>query len=402
MNPTHKTTPNSEELAERCALLEEKNRDLIARVRVLSEENRSSETLIRALLENTPFGIVMFDSKQRVMQINKAAEELLQVQRVNVIGKTCETVFNCFAEHDHHCPVLHQGITLDRIETNYHSDISHCDRHLLRSVVKLENNNEPVLVEAFVDISSIKQAQLEIENANQTKDVFLAKVSHELRTPLNIILGFTGLLKDSTAIEAGTDNALYLNNILRSSKKMLRMVDEVLDITRITAHRIKLDEYLLEIPGVIQQVCQEISEQCEEHGNTITINCAADARRIYADPMRLQQILYHLLDNACKYTQQGEITVTVERGVAAGNGQIAFAIKDTGEGMSAEQQSRVFTEFEQADSGHTRRYNGAGLGLTLCKQICSLMGGEITVSSELGVGSEFILRLPDKLTTETQ
>ena len=400
MNQKQKATPSNEELAERCALLEEKNRDLVARVRVLSEENRSSDTLIRALLENTPFGIVMFDNKQRVMQINRAAEELLQVQRVNVIGKTCESVFSCFVEHNHTCPVLHQGKTLDRIETSCRSVLCSCDRHLLRSVVRLENNNEPVLVEAFVDISSIKQAQLEIENANQTKDIFLAKVSHELRTPLNIILGFTGLLKDSDAIDAGTDNALYLNNIFRSSKKMLRMVDEVLDITRITAHRVKLDEYLLEIPGVLQQVCQEVAEQCEEHGNTITIHCAANARRIYADPVRLQQLLYHLLDNACKYTQQGEITINVERRASTGGERLAFVIKDTGEGMSAEQQSRVFTEFEQADTGHTRRHNGAGLGLTLCKEISKLMGGEIKVSSELGVGSEFILLLPDKLTAQ--
>lgn len=396
MNSKQKDEQSREELAERCALLEEKNHDLIARIRVLSEENRSNESLLRVLLENTPFGIVMFDSQRRVLQINKAAENILDVQRVGIIGKSCEAIFNCFADNHHACPVLHENKTLDRVETDCHSDICHCDKHLLRSVVKVIDNNETVLVEAFVDISQIKQAQLEIENASQTKDNFLSKVSHELRTPLNAILGFTELLQDSLSEQADQDNVLYLDNILRASKNLLRMVDGILDITRITAHRLKLDEYLLEIPGLLQQVCKDVVPQCEEHENSISVTCADDAQYLYADPYRLHQILYHLLDNACKFTRRGEIVLSVYKQDMAGTEGIAFKVKDSGQGMDVEQQARIFSEFEQADSGITRRHGGAGLGLTLCKGISLLMGGKIRVRSEPGVGSEFVLVLPDK------
>jgi len=396
MKQTNKNKQESGELAERCTLLEEKNRDLVARVRTLSEENRSSEALIRTLLENTPFGILMIDEKQRVIQLNKAAEELLQIQRVNIIGKTCNTIFDCFVDNHKRCPVLHENQLLDRVETDCRSDVCDCDRHLLRSVVRIDNNNESILIEAFVDISPIKQAQLEIENANQTKDNFLSKISHELRTPLNVILGFSELLKDSLAVDPESDNSLYLHNILRSSNKLLRMVDELLDITRLTANRLKLDEYLMEIPAVLHQVCHEVQEQCDENKNKITVNCADNCRYIYADPGRLKQILYHLLDNACKFTHKGEITISVYRQTRAGAEWFVFAIKDMGEGMTAEQQARIFTEFAQADEGHTRRHGGAGLGLTLCKEISALMGGEISVTSTPGSGSEFILLLPDK------
>lgn len=394
----HKPQTNTlhDDLLEHCALLEEKNRDLIARVRVLTEENRSNESLLRVLLENTPFGMVMFDSKQRVIQINRAAETLLNVQRVAVIGKSCDSIFNCYIDNNHSCPVLQGHKTLEQVETRCRSDVCHCDKQLLRSVVKIQDKEETVLVEAFVDISKIKQAQLEIENANQTKDNFLSKVSHELRTPLNAILGFTELLQDSLSEDTDADNALYLNNIFSSSKRLLRMVDEVLDITRITAHRLKLDEYQVEIPALLQQVCQDIEEQCVVHENSLNINCADDVQYIYADPYRLHQLLYHLLDNACKFTQNGEVTLSAHKDVLAGVDGIAFVVKDTGEGMSVEQQARIFNEFEQADAGHTRRHNGAGLGLTLCKEISKLMGGEIKVKSEPGTGSEFLLFLPNK------
>ena len=385
-----------EDLASKCDLLEEKNRELVARIRVLSEQNRHNESLLHILLENTPFGMVMFDDKQRVLQINKAGETLLGIQRVNIIGKSCEVVFNCFADNRQRCPVLHDNKILDRVETDCRSTLCDCDRHLLRSVVRIDDQNETMLVEAFVDISPIKQAQREIENANQTKDNFLAKVSHELRTPLNAILGFSDLLRDSISAETDPDNSLYLDNIFRSSKNLLRMVDEVLDITRITAHRLTLDEYEVEVSGVLQQVCMDLAEQCEEQHNTLTVSCSDEILNIYTDPFRLHQILYHLLDNACKFTRQGEIDMRIYKDTYDGVEGIAFVVRDTGEGMSAEQQARVFTEFEQADTGSTRQHNGAGLGLTLCKKMTELMGGEIKVKSELGMGSEFTLWLPDK------
>lgn len=390
---------SNEELARRCALLEEKNRELIARVLSLSEENRSNDALIRVLLENTPFGILLFDDKRRVIQINKAAENLLKIERVNIIGKSCEFIFNCFS-HNQSCPVLDDNQSLDRLETDCRSDMCQCNSYLLRSAVKIETNNGTVLVEAFVDITPIKQAQLEIENANKTKDNFLSKVSHELRTPLNAIVGFAELLQDSFKDRPDQDESIYLGNILSSSKTLLRMVDEVLDITRLTANRLKLDEYEIDIAGLVQQLGNELSERCLAQQNKLHIQCAEDIGILVVDPVRLHQILFHLLDNACKFTHQGDIHLTVSRKCNDEADWITFSIKDTGEGMDEETLVRIFHEFEQADDGHTRRHGGAGLGLTLCKAISTLMGGEIQVSSKLGTGSEFVLLLPLKETID--
>lgn len=395
MNRTKKQAQSRDELVEYSAQLEEKNRDLVARIRTLSEENRANESLLRVLLEFTPFGIVLFDDKRRVIQINKAAENILQIERVNIIGKSCDAIFNCYADRQL-CPVLDENTSLDRIETDCRTDMCQCNRHLLRSVVKIDNLDETVLVEAFVDISPIKQAQLEIENANQTKDNFLAKVSHELRTPLNAIIGFTELLQDSFVGKAEQAEPQYLKNIDRASKSLLRMVDEILDITRITAKRLTLDEYPVDINALLKQLRNEFAEQCEEQQNSFFIECAEDTNILQADPNRLHQVLFHLIDNACKFTQKGEVKLRVIKKSLNGADWFAFYVKDNGIGMSTEQLARIFNEFEQVDVGNTRRHSGAGLGLTLCSRISALMGGEIQVTSELGVGTEAVLLLPIK------
>ena len=383
-------------LLERCALLEEKNSELIARIRILSEENRANDSLLRVLLENTPFGIVIFDEKRRVVQVNKAAERHLDMSRVNVIGASCDKIFNCYIQNSHSCPILDENKTLDRVETNCKTELCSCESFLLRSVVAISDNNEKVLVEAFIDITPIKQAQLEIENANLTKDNFLSKISHELRTPLNVILGFTELLQDALSHEVDHEHQLYLNNIHHASKRLLRMVEEILDITRITARRLKLDEYPVDIPELLKRVLQDVEEQSHDNENQLYVDCAKDIQYLLTDAGRLHQVLFHLLDNACKFTRQGEIHVNVNRGRLADDSCITFTVRDTGTGMSEEQQARIFASFEQADTGNTRRYNGAGLGLTLCREISVLMGGELKLISQPGEGSEFILSVPEK------
>ncbi|MDH5446172.1 MAG: PAS domain-containing sensor histidine kinase [Gammaproteobacteria bacterium] len=393
MQNSEKTAPSYDELLQHNALLEEKLSDLKKRIRQLSEENRQSESLVRVLLENTPFGILMFDNKHRVIQINKAAENLLGVQRVGIIGKSCEAIFNCYA-FNNACPVLDENKTVDRVETDCDTKLCHCEQYLLRSVVKIDNAQETVLVEAFVDISPIKQAQIEIENANKTKDNFLAKVSHELRTPLNSIIGFTELLEDLFKPQDDGEESQYVKNIHRSGKTLLRMVDEILDITRITANKLVLDEYPVDIPGLLKQLSREFEDRCDEQNNTLQIICPDEISPLLTDPKRLHQVLDHLLDNACKFTRNGEIAINIDYAVVNDKDWIKFLIKDTGEGMSDEQLTRIFDEFEQVHVGHTRRHGGAGLGLTLCSRVSELMGGELTLRSKPEIGTEACLLLP--------
>lgn len=386
-------TDNQQQLSElhkQNALLEEKNRELIARIRVLSDENRSHEALIRALLESTPFGIVMFDAEHRLVQLNKAAESILGIERVSAIGISCKQVFGCMASYNEQCPVPGQLDVLDRVETCGCGISS--EKTLLRSVVQIKSANEPVLVEAFVDISEIKRAQLEIENTNRLKDSFLSRISHELRTPLNSILGFAELLSDNCTGDEKSEERLYLNTIYNSGRDLLRMVDEILDITRISANRIKLDEYEVDVELLIQSVINKVKSEFPGKENEIVIN-PLQVKTIIVDQYRLHQVLYHLVHNAFKYTSGGKISISVDRKA----GKIQFSIEDTGMGMSAEHIKRIFHEFEQVDVSYTRQHSGAGLGLSLCHHIMRLMGGELNVRSEPGKGSTFDLSLPDKL-----
>ncbi|MDH5179344.1 MAG: ATP-binding protein [Gammaproteobacteria bacterium] len=378
-------------LQQHIAMLEEKNGDLIARIRELSDENRAYEALTRALLDKTPFGIAIFDTNQRLVQLNHSAESILGLQRVTAIGRSCQRIFNCLIEHENQCPIPGRHDTLDRVETN--CSVNGCtDKTLLRSVVQIPSRDENVLVEAFIDISEIKLAQQEIENTNRIKDGFLSRISHELRTPLNSILGFAELLRESALQKQmeGADEVLFLESILRSGKELLRMVDEILDITRITAKRMTLDEYETDIASVLQSVIRKVELELSDNGNRVSFKCQGITTMLI-DPFRLHQVLYHLVHNACKYTMQGDVNINVK----GDDNMVLFGISDTGPGIDPAHVQRIFQEFEQADTGNTRQFNGAGLGLSLCYQICRLMDGEISVESQPGKGSLFKLKLPN-------
>ena len=386
--------PQPLDLAHQLALLEEKNRDLVARIRELSLENRHQSALIQTLLENTPFGVVLINSQQQVFQINKAAESILALDRVRIIGHSCQELFDCYARHNG-CPVVMQDKILDRVETACLCPGRECDTEtLLRSVTCSESAEGKILIEAFVDISDIKRAQEGIEIANQYRDNFLAKISHELRTPLNSILGFTEIISDDLDSGSLENTQQYLAHVKTAGQDLLHMVDAILDYTRISANQLCLDPVDFDLPALLRQIMAEIQPACDKNGNQITFDCAADIITIHSDPFRLSQMLKQMLGNACKFTRQGEVKLRVEKKHHAGRQGVCFSIEDTGQGMNEEQLGRVFHEFEQADNTATRSHGGAGLGLTLSQKMARLMGGDITATSQLGVGSIFVLWLP--------
>ena len=243
------------------------------------------------------------------------------------------------------------------------------------------------------ELSRAKEAA---EAASRAKSQFLANMSHELRTPLNAIIGYSEMLHEEAEDDSETKEDL--ERIHGASKHLLALINDVLDLAKVDAGRMELllEEFPAEQP--LQQALIDIRPQAEANGNTVQLQIADDAGTIRADSLKIRQALTNLLSNAAKFTKSGAIAVTVER-----EGEwILYRVADTGIGMSPEQQAKLFQPFTQADSSTTRQYGGTGLGLVITRRFCHLMGGEVTMKSELGQGTTFTMRLPVEMQEVTR
>ncbi len=240
----------------------------------------------------------------------------------------------------------------------------------------------------------VEEARAAAEHANQAKSSFLANMSHELRTPMNAIIGYTEMLTED-AEDLGQDDFIPdLQKILAAGKHLLALINDVLDLSKIEAGKMTLFLEEVEVESLIDDVTTTIQPLVDKNSNRLIVDLDPRARTLRADETKVRQTLFNLLSNASKFTDKGTITLEVRRLARAGTDWLAFKVADTGIGMSAEQMARVFEEFTQADSSTTRKFGGTGLGLTISKKFCQLMGGDIAVESEEGHGTTFTVGLP--------
>ena len=219
-------------------------------------------------------------------------------------------------------------------------------------------------------------------------------MSHELRTPLNAIIGLTEMMV-TNAPRFGTEKALEpLRRVHRAGTHLLGLINQVLDLSKIEAGKLELNPESVSIAPLVDEVIGTARQLAEQNGNRLTVDCPADLAPLTADPMRLRQILLNLLSNACKFTKNGEVSLTVKRRLKDGNGIVEMAVRDTGIGLTPEQQAKLFQEFTQAESTTERRFGGTGLGLAISRKLARMMGGDVTVTSEPGKGSVFTVQLP--------
>jgi signal transduction histidine kinase/CheY-like chemotaxis protein len=237
-----------------------------------------------------------------------------------------------------------------------------------------------------------KGRQLEI--ASQHKSQFLANMSHELRTPLNAIIGLTEMMTEHSA-RFGTEKALEpLRRVLRAGRHLLTLINDILDLSKIEAGKLELNIESVSIAPMIEEVAGTSRTLAEQNGNRLVVDCPADIGALQADPVRLRQTLLNLLSNACKFTKQGQVRLAATKVKDAGAIWFDFSVSDSGIGMTPEQMAKLFQEFTQADSTTSRQFGGTGLGLAITRRLCRMMGGDVTVTSELGKGSTFTIRLP--------
>jgi signal transduction histidine kinase/CheY-like chemotaxis protein len=241
--------------------------------------------------------------------------------------------------------------------------------------------------------AEIEDKSRQLALASEHKSQFLANMSHELRTPLNAIIGLTEMMHTNAA-RFGTEKAQEpLRRVHAAGTHLLGLINQVLDLSKIEAGKLELNPESVKLAPLIDEVIGTARQLAEQNKNRLTMECQENLAPITVDPMRLRQILLNLLSNACKFTKQGEVVLRVRK-VADGCNWVEFAISDTGIGMTAEQQAKLFEEFSQADSLTARRYGGTGLGLAITRKLARMMGGDVTVASEPGKGSEFTVRLP--------
>jgi len=276
--------------------------------------------------------------------------------------------------------------------------------HVLRTVVRPFTDKQIELVETFADqaviaienvrlFDEIQDKSRQLAEASERKSQFLTSMSHELRTPLNAIIGLTEMMV-SNAARFGTEKALEpLRRVNAAGTHLLSLINEVLDLSKIEAGKLELNPERVNLGRLIDEVIGTAGQLAEKNKNRLVVEAQENLGVLNADPMRLKQILLNLLSNSCKFTKEGEVALRVRK-VADGRDWVELAVADTGIGMTGEQQAKLFQDFTQADSLTARRYGGTGLGLAITRKLARMMGGDVTVASELGKGSVFTVRLP--------
>ncbi len=373
-------------------------RDATARLQAMHALH-TSERQFRLMFECVQTGLLVIDAQtHQIIEANPVACSLLGRSRDLVIGQLCHT-FVCPAQKGR-CPVTDLGQTLDHSERcALHADGREVP--ILKTVVPIEWHGRPCLLESFVDISqriaaerAMQQAKELAESANRAKSQFIANMSHELRTPLNAIIGYAEMLKEDAEARPDPQAAGDLAKILQASHHLLSLINQILDLAKIEAGKLVVSPEAIPVDSLLEAVRTTAKPLAQARGNTFSAVALPGTGAVRADPLRLKQILFNLVSNACKFTSSGIVAVSASRETGPAGPRIRFSVSDTGIGMAPDQLASLFQDFSQVDDSITRRFGGTGLGLAISRRLARLMAGDITVTSEPGRGSTFVVDLP--------
>ena len=342
-------------------------------------------------------GVVLLSKLDEVIQVNTSAKSILEIDT--------ETGSQAVVDE-----LLGSNIkvrNIDEFECEY--ILNGATKHLRLSRSPLKQNGQDIGSILFVrDITSKKHAEYEVNRINadlakarddalaasKAKSQFLANMSHELRTPLNAIIGYSEMLREEASEQGSSLLASDLKKINGAGHHLLGLINDILDLSKIEAGKISIFAERISLVALVSETIELIQPLAQKNKNEVLVAGLDSAGEILTDVIKLKQILFNLLSNACKFTENGEIKLEISRLQDGSREDIAFRIIDTGIGMSEAEVNNLFGYFSQADPSTTRQYGGTGLGLAISKRFCELMGGQVSVSSDKGVGSIFEIRLP--------
>jgi len=244
-------------------------------------------------------------------------------------------------------------------------------------------------------VNDLRNAKAVAESANKAKSLFLANMSHELRTPLNAIIGFCEIVIEDLEDAGQAQSVSDIAKVLTAGKHLLSLINEVLDFSKIEAGKLTLHIEDFDVKTLIEEVVNTVEPLIVKNDNQFVVNIDKDIDVMHADAIRVKQCLFNLLSNAAKFTKAGSIYLTATYQLEDNKVYIYFEVKDTGVGIASKNLQKLFNSFTQADEKVSHNYGGTGLGLAISKRICNSMGGDITVTSELGQGSIFTMVLPE-------
>ena len=348
------------------------------------------------LVLNNPVAIVTLDTVHDIVSCNPAFEQLYGYAQSEVIGRNLDELISTSTTRSEAV-----AITQHVLQEGAMRSIGQ-RRRKDGSLVDVEVLGVPVLVEGklvglmglYHDISELTRARHAAEEANSAKSQFLANMSHELRTPLNAIIGYSEMLAEEVADIGHDELAPDLEKIRSAGRHLLALINDILDLSKVEAGKTELFLEEFEVAAMVEDVATTVRPLVDKNANRLVLRMEQPGV-MRADLTKVRQMLLNLLSNACKFTQGGTITLAVERVAVAGTvDAISFHVTDSGIGMTPEQMGKLFEAFAQAESSTTKKYGGTGLGLAISRRFARMMGGDVTVTSEVQHGSTFTIRLP--------
>jgi PAS domain S-box-containing protein len=375
--------------------LEPSGKGCVFIVRDITDRHHAEMELLRqkqyfeAVVYNSPVAIVILDPQNKIISCNPAFESLFDYSEKEIIGLEIDPLISPPGLED-------EARELTQIALHYSVHTLGKRKKRDGTLIDVEILGVPIILQGqrvgilgmYHDVTELLQAKNRAEEADRAKSEFLANMSHEIRTPMNGIMGMLELLFDTPLSPEQQD---FVKTALESAEALLALLNDILDFSKIEARKLEIENIEFELRATVESVSRTMAQRASEKGlETICIIPGDIPNDLIGDPTRLRQILINLIGNAIKFTEIGEIVVRVEKlAENADKVKLRFSVKDTGIGIPYERQKVIFDRFTQVDGSTTRKYGGTGLGLTICKQLVELMGGDIGVISEPGVGSEF-------------
>ncbi|SMH54289.1 response regulator [Azospirillum agricola] len=381
-------------------------REEIARRAQLERDAKAGEARLQAIFDTVVDGIITIDERGVILRWSPAATRMFGYSAEETVGSNVSMLMP-EPHHSAHDGYLRHfrdtgeakiiGIGRETVGRRKNGEVF----PLELSISQVQLGDERLFTGIVRDVTERKRVQQELEEAvrgadaaNRAKSAFIANVSHEVRTPLNAIIGMAHILMRAGMERAQHDQA---TKILNAGRSLLSIINDILDFSKVEAGQLTIEAIELELERVLQDVADMVVEKAAAKGLELVVDIGADVPlRLVGDPLRLGQILLNYVNNAIKFTESGEIKVTVRRDGGAGGDEpsegrvrLRFAVSDTGIGLSEEARGRLFQPFQQADASTTRRFGGTGLGLVISKRLAEMMGGSVGVESRPGEGSVF-------------